>query len=286
MKTIVVVGPTASGKTALSLDLARRYNGVIICADSRTIYKELDIGTAKPTADEQRAVQHYGIDFIYPNERYSAMQFKEYCSSAVQRITEAHKTPILVGGSGLYVDAYLYNYQPPEVDMAKAGYYENASITELHAIISERHLTMPHNNKNKLHLIHTILRDGKLPTKSVGAVEKGVIIGINPPRDILKQRITRRVQLMIADGVVQEAKAAFEKYGYDAPGLQGGIYKQLALYHKGLIDLETMTSRTITSDFQLAKRQMTWFKRNKTIRWFTDSRQARNWLDEYLQGTL
>lgn len=286
MKTIVVVGPTASGKTALAIELAQRYNGEIICADSRTIYEGLTIGTAKPSFNERRAVQHYGLDLLNPNQRYSAMQFKDYCSKAVQRIVDAHKTPIIVGGSGLYIDAYVFNYQPPKIDITKVRDYEKASITELQQMIKDRQLTMPNNYKNKLHLIHTIVRDGEQPLKDTSALENIILVGINPPRLELKQRISERVRQMIAAGVVQEAKVTFKQYGYTAPGVQGGIYKQLALYDQGLINIDMVISQTITSDLQLAKRQMTWFKRNPAIQWFETAQQARIWLDKYIQGTL
>ena len=286
MNTIVIVGPTSSGKTAFSIDIASSFKGEIICADSRTVYKELTIGTAKPSAADRRKVTHYGLDLVAPSQRFSAMQFKEYCTQKVKEIEHLDKLPVIVGGSGLYIDSYVFDYQPPEVDVNLLSNYENLTIPELQKLIVDRQLTMPINYKNKLHLINTLLRNGRQPYRADTIRNNAVLVGINPPREVLKERIVKRVQQMMSDGVVEEAANAFKKYGYDAPGLRGGIYKQLALYHQGIIGIDEAVAQTIQSDIQLAKRQMTWFKRNKGIQWFTRPSDARSWIDKYLQGTL
>lgn len=286
VKRIIIVGPTASGKTALSIQIAQLYDGEIICADSRTVYKELDIGTAKPSVAERQVVPHYGIDLVYPNQRFSAIKFKAYCTNQVAMTHAKQKIPIIVGGSGLYIDAYVFNYQPPPVDSNTIAQYQKLSVDELQAEIIKKQLALPKNYKNKLHLVNALARNGMPPSKGASNLENTIFIGIAPQKEVLKDRSTHRLQQMVANGVVEEAFDAYKKYGYSAPGLQGGIYKELANFAKGVVDIDTALLNTIKSDYRLAKRQMTWFKRNPYISWFTTIDDALRWINTNRHGTL
>lgn len=275
---IIIVGPTASGKTGLAVDLAKKIDGQIISADSRAIYKELDIGTAKPSTSERQGIVHYGFDLIYPSERFSSIKFKEYAADKVNIIKSRGKMPIIVGGSGLYIDSYVFNFQPPAVDTSGYTKLNNMSIQELQELITLKKLKMPQNPKNKLHLINTLLRGGKAPQRNSNPPEGSLIIGLMPNRKYLRDNISLRAEQMIDNGVIEEARAAFEKYGYYAPGLKGGIYAQLVKHFKEGLDIATVMENFIISDMQLAKRQTTWFKRNQFIKWFSTVNEAKKYL--------
>jgi tRNA dimethylallyltransferase len=278
VKQIVIVGPTASGKTGLSIEIAKKFNGQIISADSRAIYKELVIGTAKPSAEERQGIVHYGFDLVFPNQKFSSIKFQKYASEMVTLIHKSSKLPIMVGGSGLYIDSYLFDFKPPKVNSEEAATYESMSVHELQKIIINHKYIMPKNNQNRLHLINTILRRGVLPTKNQRPKEGTLIIGLNPGKQVLQKNIKQRADYMLNNGVLEEAISAFEKYGYYAPGLRGGIYSELVKYHKDGMELETVKENFVKSDIHLAKRQMTWFKRNSYIKWFNSAVEAKKYL--------
>ena len=149
-KIIVIVGPTASGKTALAIDIAKRHNGEIICADSRTVYKGLDIGTAKPTPADQARVPHHGLDLVEPDESFSAADFKSYANQKIAEIRQRGRLPVLVGGTGLYVDSVVYDYQfGPPVDKKRRQELSTMTIEELHEYCHKHNVPLPENIYNK-----------------------------------------------------------------------------------------------------------------------------------------
>lgn len=281
IELVAIVGPTASGKTSLALDIAEAFNGEIIAVDSRTIYKGLDIGTAKPTKEQQARVPHWGLDLIDPNETYSAAQFKDYANIAIADIQSRGKLPILVGGTGLYMDGVLYDFSFAEPDTKLREKLAAKSIEQLKAMITKQGIPMPHNAQNKLHLITAIERKGqnseRKPLRS-GAV----IVGLNPDRTALRRIVKTRAQQMIDDGVLGEIKRMSNNYGWDAPGMTGGIYRAMRPVVEGSLSEADGLKNFVTSDMQLAKRQMTWLKRNPDINWFIDSRPAKRWLSDEL----
>lgn len=279
IKHIVIVGPTASGKTALSIEVAKNYNGEIISADSRTIYKSLDIGTAKPNIAERNGIIHYGFDLIRPNERYSASEFKKYALDKIEDIKKKGKLPIIVGGTGLYVDCVLYDFKMPKANIELRKSLERKEISELQAIILTKGLVMPENSNNKLHLITAIERNGEVPTRNDKLPQGWYLIGLKPEANTLQSSIEKRANDMFESEVVNEAKKVADEFGWYCPGLNGGIYKCLRTYLKGEISLEQCKQQFLKSDKMLAKRQSTWFKRNKDIKWFSDAIGAKKWLD-------
>jgi len=239
---IVIVGPTASGKTALAIELAQKFGGEIVCADSRTVYSGMDIGTAKPTADERAEVRHHLLDVASPDEAFTAADFKELANEAIKDIVSRGQLPIMVGGSGLYIDAVLFDY----------GFAPQGAARD---------------PKNPRHMSKSVPR----PRKDLR--DNTLIIGLSVPREVLRERIEGRVEAMIRHGLLEEVRHLLSKYpdskALDAPG-----YKAFRGYLAGLVSLDEAKASFVRNDLQLAKRQRTWFKRNPYIHWFDDSDEA------------
>jgi tRNA dimethylallyltransferase len=272
---IVIVGQTASGKTALSLELARRFNGEIIAADSRTVYVGMDIGTAKPTIEDMEGIPHYLIDVVKPDEPFNASIFQHLANDAIRDIISAGKIPIIVGGTGLYIDSVIYNFDfsgQPANDKLRAG-LEQCSVDELQAMVTERGLTLPPNERNPRHLVRTLERGGVAVNKQELRANT-LILGMQVDHDTLVQKITSRVQSMVKEGLVGEVKRLGATYGWDTPALQTPAYKAFRLYIAGQITLDEAERLFIQQDLQYAKRQKTWFKRNKSIQWISKTEEA------------
>lgn len=281
-RLIAIVGPTASGKTALAIAVAKLFNGVIICADSRTIYKNLNIGTAKPTQEEQSGITHYGLDLVEPNERFTAADFKIYVTEKVEYIRRQGKLPIIVGGSGLYIDGYLYDFEYGELsDINKRQELQGKSIDELHSIINNANIEMPQNKQNKRYLIRAI-EQGGINRKHSELLENTIILGLSPGKDELISRIDLRAHQMLKDGVVEEAAQLYKKYGFNSPGASGNIYRALKPHFEEGASINDCMEQFKKLDWRLAKRQLTWFRRNKDIKWFSSAELAA----EYLKAVL
>ena len=267
---VVIVGPTASGKTALAIKLARRFNGEIICADSRTVYKGLDIGTAKPTAEERALVPHWGLDLVEPGERFTAADFQSYATRKIDEIRSRHHVPFIVGGTGLYVDSILFKYQfGNQVDEAQHGRYEYMDLPALRDYCIEHNIEIPENSKNKRRLIRAIEQGGVNRRRELYPVENSYIVGISTDREVLKERIRNRAEHIFDNSVVEEATIVGKKYGWDNEAMTGNIYPLLKLYLENVITLAEAIDIFTTKDWRLAKRQLTWFKRNPYIKWYT-----------------
>lgn len=281
-RVIYIVGPTASGKTGLAISIARQFNGEIICADSRTIYKGLDIGTAKPSEEEKQGIKHYGLDLVNPDETYSVADFANSARGWIKEIQDKNKLPIVVGGTGLYIDALYFNFTLTEkADPELRKDLEQKSLEELHEIIKLKGFKMPENYMNKRYVIRAIERGGVEGQKHQPSKED-LIIGINPGKEILNMRISDRSMAMDAGGVINEAEKLFTRYGYSAPGASGNIYRALSPYFKGESSMKECFIEFQKLDKQLAKRQLTWFKRNKNIKWFGGAQEAEAYLSSIL----
>ncbi len=236
---VVIVGETASGKTALGIELARKFNGEIICADSRTIYRGMDIGTAKPTKAEQAGVRHHLLDIRDPDEKYNAAQFQKDAKEIIKDISNRGQLPIMVGGSGLYIDSILYNYQFPTADRSQHN---------------PRHAANPGTDHQ--------LRPNTL------------VIGLKLDRTELEQRIQQRVQAMLKDGLLDETRKLVEHYGLENEALRGSGYYYLNDYQNGRLSLDEALYKFERVSKLLAKKQRTWFKRNKSIQWLNNREDA------------
>ena len=281
---IVIVGTTASGKTALALELAEKFGGEVICADSRTVYRGMDIGTAKPTLEEQERVAHHLIDVVDPNERFSAAQFKEQAIAAIADIHSRGKLPILVGGTGLYIDAVIFDFQFVEIkDESLRQTLEQLSVEELQREITRLGYVMPENSKNKRYLVRTIERHGETGSKRE-LRPNTVAIGIAASREVIRQRIENRVEAMFAEGFVDEAKSLVRAFGETAPAFLAPGYKAVIPYLRGEISIEQAKADFVKNDYHLAKRQETWFKRNKSIQWVNDRSEGVDLVTTFLNN--
>lgn len=265
---IVIVGPTASGKTSLAIQVAKKYNGEIICADSRSIYKGMDIGTAKPTPEEQDGVPHWGLDLVEPGDRFTAADFKEYANKKIDAIRKRHNTPIIVGGTGLYVDAVIFDYQfGDDAKKSTRDLFQDMKINELVKYCVEHNITLPENTQNKRYIIRAIEQNGVNNSRQQQPISASVIVGISTDREVLRDRIAKRAEQMFADSVVEEAIRLGNKYGWDSEAMTGNIYPLAHKYMQGEITLDELKDKFITLDRRLAKRQLTWLRRNPFIYW-------------------
>lgn len=279
---VVIVGETASGKSALALLLAERFNGEIIAADSRTVYKGMDIGTAKPSQSERAKIPHHLLDVVSPNERFSVADFKQLADQAIDDITTRGKLPILVGGTGLYVDAVIFDFQfRPVGDKKLREELLNLSVEQLQQQLLMQGIKLPENKRNPRHLIRALETNGVTPTQSP-LRSNTVLIGLRLDLETLKQRVTQRVEQMIAAGFIDEAQQLGKRYGWDNEALQAPGYKAVHRYVAGEISLDEMKEQFVKNDLALAKRQRTWFKRNESIHWISEQSEAVDFITTFL----
>lgn len=266
---LVLVGETASGKSALAMELAKKFDGEIISADSWTVYKSFDIGTAKPSSLERALVPHHLLDVAEAAGGFSAVIFQQLAQAAIDSIHRRGKLPILVGGTGLYVDSVIYHYgflaaPPPELRERLNG----MTLAEVLELAKEKGLdTSGIDIRNKRRVVRLVENEGALPTRKP-LRPNTLLLGIQTPRETLTERITDRVESMLAAGLEQEVKSLAEEYGWDAEPMKGVGYKEWREYFAGSQTLDETKQRIIKSSLNLAKRQRTWFKRNKSIHWF------------------
>lgn len=279
---IVIVGPTASGKTSLAIELADKYGGEIICADSRTVYKGMDIGTAKPTPEEQARVPHWGLDLVEPSERFTAADFKQYAQIKIKEIRRRGKIPFLVGGTGLYVDGVIFDYQfGSKADEENRAELEKMTIDELHEYCHNYNIMLPENSQNKRYVIRAIEQKSINEKRKAEPISASIIVGIATDRDILRTRIAHRAEQIFDENVVNEAMKLGKKYGWDSEAMTGNIYPLIRSYLAGEATLEEIKEKFTTLDWRLAKRQLTWLRRNPHIKWLSVS-NAEHYLSDVL----
>ncbi len=284
-KVVVIVGPTASGKTALSIELAKKIDGEIISSDSMQIYKDMDIGTAKVTKEEMQGIKHYLVDFVQPDKRYTVSDFKKDSEQAIKEILEKGKTPIVVGGTGLYVNSLIYGieYQDMNFDeeyrnelMQKAEIEEGLKTLyfEAQKIDPEATLKVSPNDKKRIVRILEIYKaTGKTKTEQeILSRQKGVdydfkVFGITMERSMLYDRINRRVDIMIEQGLEKEVRNLISKYSEFPTAMQGLGYKEVVEYFDGKLSREEMIEKIKQESRRYAKRQLTWFRKNKETIW-------------------
>ncbi|HTE58558.1 MAG TPA: tRNA (adenosine(37)-N6)-dimethylallyltransferase MiaA [Verrucomicrobiae bacterium] len=279
---VVVVGETASGKTALALELARRFNGEVICADSRTVYKSMDIGTAKPSPQEQSDIKHHLLDIVSPDQSFNAAQFKQRALDAINDIADRGKVSIMVGGTGLYIDAVIFDFQFRQpADPVIRQELSQLSVEELQDRLRQAGIDLPNNPQNPRHLIRALETGGASDSKSPLRANT-LVIGLQVDPAVLTKRIQDRVEAMVRAGFVDELEYISSTYGWGAPGLQAPGYKAFRGYVDGTISLEQAKALFVQNDLHLAKRQRTWFRRNNSIHWVSDTKEAVDFVTTFL----
>lgn len=270
---VVIVGPTAAGKTQLSLDVASRFGGEIIAADSRTVYRGLDIGTAKPTVAEQHRVRHHLLDVVAVDQSFSVAQFQDLGRQAITDIQNRGRLPIIVGGSGLYVAALVlgYDFSDQVGPSEQRQIFNQMSLGQLRDLIRDRRLLLPRDSKNRRRLIRVLERGWVSPPGLGRPPGPSFWVGLKPPDAVLRQRIEARFEEMIANGVIDEVRWAVNNCPAGSEPAKGNIYRCLGPHILGQIDLARARSDFIDSDLRLSKKQMGWFRRYEFIDWFEQS---------------
>lgn len=289
-KVIVIEGPTASGKTALSIELAKKINGEIVSADSMQIYQEMNIGTAKPDEKEKQGISHYVMDCIKPNERFSVAQYQKEAKKAIQTILEKGKIPIVVGGTGLYIDALLYEITYPEIEtdlFYRKTLEERVEIEGLEDLYKEARQIDPdamqkiskNDQKRIMRVLEIYHQTGKTKTqlekesRSEQIPYDYHVFAIRWEREELYSRINQRVDNMIEKGLIAEVQALCQKYKQFPTALQGLGYKEVQAYLQGKATKEEMIEILKRETRRYAKRQMTWFRKNKQVIWLVGGSQ-------------
>lgn len=280
---VVVVGPTASGKSALAMEIAKNWGGEIIAADSRTVYKGMDIGTAKPSLEDQAQIKHHLLDIRNPDQSFSAAEFKQLAEAAIEDIARRGKRAILVGGTGLYVDAVIYDYKfGPSVDTRRRAHLNSLSVEDLQELCRQNNLELPVNKKNRRHLIRAIELGGlRSDPKKLRA--NTLVVGITTKREKLREKIEERAHSMIAQGIVKEVEIVGKKYNWHGEAFKSNIYRIFRDVVESNTSLAEATDTVIKNDLALAKRQVTWFKRSRDIIWSEDPKELLEQVDAFLR---
>lgn len=283
-KVIVICGPTASGKTALSIELAKKINGEIVSADSMQIYKDMDIGTAKTTLEEMQGIKHYLQDFVEPDKRYSVADYKVDAEKAIEEILSKGKTPIVVGGTGLYVDSLIYGIEYQEIKFDEKYRKELEDIAlkngletlykKAQEIDPEAMKKISCNDKKRIMRVLEIYKaTGKTKTEQENESRKKEVkydykvFAIDWEREKLYERINKRVDIMIENGLIEEVENLLKKYKEFPTAMQGLGYKEVVEYLNGYLTKEEMIDKIKQETRRYAKRQITWFRKNKQTIW-------------------
>jgi tRNA dimethylallyltransferase len=265
---LVIVGQTASGKSSLALTLAQQLNGELICADSWTVRREVNIGTAKPSVKERQLVPHHLLDVVEPDGDFTAAVFKELANKAIADITSRGKLPILVGGTGLYIDGVIFDFGFLAAgDRSLRPVLNDLKIPELIKIIEAQGILFEGIDiRNKRRLIRLLETNGQRPTRH-DLRSNTLIVGIDIDMSDLDNRIAMRVNHMFEQGLEDEVRQLSEHYGWDCEALKGIGYREWQTYFDGQQSIEETRQQIVKATHDLAKRQRTWFKRNKSIQW-------------------
>ena len=283
-KVIVICGPTASGKTALSIELAKRINGEVVSADSMQIYKDMDIGSAKVTKEEMQGIKHYLVDCVSPDERYSVANYKLDAKKAIEEILKKGKTPIVVGGTGLYIDALIYEIEYQDIKINESYRKELESIKQNQGleVLYERAVKIdpeamkkisPNDSKRIMRVLEIYEATGKNKTEQEAESRLKEIpynykvFAITMDREKLYERINKRVDIMIENGLIEEVKELLKKYKEFPTAMQALGYKEVKEYLDGKLTKQEMIDKIKQESRRYAKRQLTWFRKNKQTIW-------------------
>ncbi len=291
-KVLVIAGPTAVGKTQFGIRCASLFNGEIISGDSIQIYKGLDIGSAKPDENELSQAKHYLIDIKEADGSYSVKEFQELSRKYIDQISSEGKLPIIVGGTGLYIKACLYDYQFFEED-GEDDQYEDLSNEELYELLKEKDpeaLEKIHvNNRRRLIRALNIYEKHHKGISEIKAQQEHrpiydcLIIGLTAPRKVLFERINERVDRMMEKGLVKEIKTLLDQgITFDDQSMQGIGYKEFRAYFEKEKSLEECVEDIKIHSRHFAKRQYTFFNHQLDVKWFEDKQEALEEVEQWL----
>ena len=301
-KVVVICGPTASGKTSLSIELAKKINGQIISADSMQIYDEMDIGTAKPTKEEMQGIKHYLIGNVKPTNRYSVSEYKKDATNAIEETIQDNKFPIIVGGTGLYVNSLIYGIDYPEIETDLEYRKKLEEIAEKEGLnklynmakeIDEKAMEKisPNDQKRILRVLEIYNQTGKTKTElEIESRKNGVkydfrVFAIDMPREILYERINKRVDIMFENGLLEEVQRLYKKYGEELyTSIQAIGYKEVIDYINGKYTKEEMKEKIKMETRRYAKRQLTWFRKIENITWLNGLNDTQSNIDIILEN--
>jgi tRNA dimethylallyltransferase len=298
-KIIVICGPTASGKTDLAISLAKKFHGEVICADSRTVYKGMDIGTAKPIRKGQKqhkdrygfpyytvkGIPHYTLDIVPPNKTYSVAEFKELSLAVIHSMLKRNKVPFIVGGTGLYIKALVDNLDFPQGNITSTTRKRLEKELRAHGLPflvkklftldpAARNFIDTKNPRRVLRALEVTIAT-KTPfsqQRAVGAPLFNTLqLGITVDKKTLKKRISLRIDKMLRSGFLDEVKKLKKIYGCSSPAMSGIGYRQMCRFYAKELSFEEATENFKKGDLHYAKRQMTWFKKDKRIKWITNN---------------
>lgn len=281
------------GKSKLAIELAKQINGEIISADSMQIYKDMNIGTAKVTPEEMDGIKHYMIDFLSPEVRYNVSEYKKKAEECIEEILKKGKTPIIAGGTGLYIDSLIYGieFQEEEFDADYREELNNIAINEgLEKLYEEAVKIDPiamqkisqNDQKRIIRVLEIYHKTGKTKTEQEKeSRKKGVkynyhVFAIDMERQILYDRINKRVDIMVNEGLIEEVKGILEKYHKFPTAMQGLGYKEVVEFLNGETSKEEMIEKIKLETRHYAKRQLTWFRKNKETIWINGENSIQN----------
>ena len=293
-KVIVIVGPTASGKTSLSIELAKKINGEIVSCDSMQIYKDMNIGSAKPTVEEMQGIPHYVLDEVEPTKRFSVADYKKRAEEAIEKILAKRKTPIVVGGTGLYANSLIYSIEYDDIKLDEKyrnNLMEIANTEEgLKKLYEEAkkidgkamEKISPNDKKRIIRILEIYNATGKNKTEQEIESRKNEVkydykvFGINMERSLLYERINKRVDIMINQGLIEEVKNLIKKYPKFPTAMQAIGYKEIVEYLNNEITKEEAIEKIKQETRRYAKRQITWFKRIENLIWLDGLNSTQN----------
>lgn len=290
---LVVCGPTASGKSGLALEIALKYNGEIINGDSLQIYQEFDIGTAKPTKEERNLVKHHLFDFIDPNDNYSVKEYQDQVREVIDDILSRGKLPIIVGGTGLYQKAALFDFAFEEHSDYDTSSFDNEDNETLYkrllSVDQEAAKNIhPNNRKRVIRALSIYYATGNKKSEQEAKQEHKLIydvlfVGIDLDREYLYTRIDKRVDQMLALGLENEVRYLYKKYGSAVQAFQAIGYKEWIPYLKDEQSYEDAINKIKQNSRNYAKRQMTYFRHQLPVIWCQNYESAKNYIEEYLK---
>ena len=302
-KVIVICGPTASGKTSLSIELAKRIKGEIISADSMQIYQEMNIGTAKPSIEERQGIPHYLVDFVSPEDRYSVADYKKQAKKAIKEIIAKGKIPIIVGGTGLYIDSLIYEIEYPNIvfdEEYRKKLEKRVEIEGLHSLYEEAEKIDPlaiqkisqNDEKRILRVLEIYHATGKTKTEQeIESRKKAVeydyqVYALKWEREILYERINKRVDWMIEQGLIEEVMEILKSHKKFPTAMQGLGYKEVVEFLERKTTKEEMIEKIKMETRRYAKRQMTWFRKNKQTIWLDGQAKVEDNIQIILEGLI